>query len=125
MSDPRFQVERSTTAYVLVRATAAIDARTAAALRTVCAQLLREGRHFIALDVAESAVYGPQGFSTLIGLIRACRDRGGQLYLLGACATARRIVGYGPSGPGRSFRNRAELDGYLFARPADRQVRGG
>lgn len=125
MRESPFWVDRSGTAYVVVRATAVVDARTAATLRDTVRALLRGGRYFLALDLTASAVYGPQGFSMVLAVVRACRERGGQVYLIGASATARQILGYGPRGPGRAFRDRGELDGFLLSRPADREVRRG
>lgn len=108
MSD--FWVDHGGTAYVLVRARVVVDARTASGLRDVIAGVLRQGRRFLALDLADSAVYGPQGFSVLIGAVGACRTRGGDLYLIGASEMVARVTSREAGGPVRCFASRGELD---------------
>lgn len=123
MSD--FEVDHAGTAYVLVRARAVVDARTAAALREVVRRLLFvEERRFLAIDLTGTAVYGPGGFSPLIGALKACRDRGGDLYLIAPSQMVRRVVGYDARGPVRCFGSRAELDAALVGQFPAREVDG-
>jgi len=112
MSD--FELDYGGTAYVLLRVRTAVDARTAPWLREMIASVLREGRRFLAVDLTAGAVFGPAGFSPLIGAVRACRDRGGDLYLIGASETAVGVLGHDMRGPVRSFASRDELDRALL-----------
>lgn len=110
VSSDWFPVDRSGTAFVLVRAAAVVDARTAPVLREVLAGVLRSGRHFVALDLTGSAVYGPRGFSVLIGALKACRDLGGDLYAVGASETVCRVLGHDTRGPALVFGSVRELE---------------
>ena len=114
MSD--FELDHGATAYVLVRVRTAVDARTAAALREVIASVFREGRRFLAVDLTQGAVFGPQGFGPLLGAVKTCRDRGGELYLVGASPTVVGVLGRDVRGPVECFGSRAELDRALLGR---------
>jgi anti-anti-sigma regulatory factor len=116
-----FQLDHSGTAYVLIRACAVVDARTAGALRVVFASVLREGRRFVAVDLTGSAVYGPLGFAPLAGALRSCRDRGGDLYLVGASDTVRGVLGYETRGV-RCFASRGDLDRALSGAACSREA---
>lgn len=121
-----FEVDHSGTAYVLVRARAVVDARTAPVLREVVRRLLFvEDRRFLAVDLTGSAVYGPLGFSPLIGALKSCRDRGGELYLVGASGMVRRVLGHDVRGPVRCYTTRGELDAALLGASPAREVGRG
>lgn len=118
MSD--FWVDHGGTAYVLIRARVAVQSRTAVGLREVVGRELRAGRRFLAVDLSDSAVYGPRGFSALIGALKSCRDRGGELYLIGASPTVVGVLGHDSRGPVRCFGSRGELDRALSGCAAGR-----
>jgi anti-anti-sigma regulatory factor len=125
MPDAPFEVDYSGTAYVLIRARSVVDLRSAAALREVVRRLVFvEGRRFLAVDLTGSAAYGPQGFSPLIGALKGCRDRGGDLYLVGATDMVRRVVGHDARGPVRCYATRAELDAALLGESPAREASG-
>lgn len=114
-----FEVDHSGTAYVLVRARAVVDARTAPALREVVRRLLFvQERRFLAVDLTGSAAYGPQGFAPLIGALKSCRDRGGDLYLVGGSDMVRRVLSHDTRGPVRCYGTRGELDAALLGQSA-------
>jgi hypothetical protein len=92
-----------------------VDARTAGALREVVQRVLFvEKRRFLALDLTGSAVYGAEGFGPLIGALKSCRDRGGDLYLIGASDMVRRVVGHDTRGPVKCYGTRDGLDAALL-----------
>jgi len=112
---PDFELDHSGTAYVLVRARAVVDARTAPALYEAVRAVVRgEGRRFLAVDLTGSAVYGPRGFGPLISALKACRDRGGDLYLINPSETARRVIEHDTWRPVQCFGSRGELDRALL-----------
>jgi anti-anti-sigma factor len=114
MPEP-FELDHGVTAYVLVRAMAVVDARTAPLLRGVVRRILFvEERRFIAVDLTGSAVFGPQGFGPLIGAVKTCRDRGGQLYLIGASPTVVGVLSHDTRGPVECHGSRVGLDRALL-----------
>ncbi len=124
MPEP-FEVDHSGTAYVLVRARTTVDAHSAAALREVLREVLREGRRFLAVDLTGVAAYGSQGFSPLLGAVKSCRDRGGDLYLVGASEMVRRVLSHDMRGPVQCYGTRGELDAALLGRSPAREVAHG
>ena len=121
-----FELDHGSTAYVLVRVRTAVNERNAGLLRSMIATVFREDRHFIAVDLTDGAVYGPQGYGPLIGAVKTCRDRGGELYLIGASPTVVGVLGHDTRGPVRSYGSRHELDRALLGcSPAIEAVGGG
>lgn len=114
-----FELDHGATAYVLVRAMAVVDARTGPLLREVVRRILFvEERRFVAVDLTRSAVFGPRGFGPLIGAVKACRGRGGQLYLIGATPTVVGVLSHDVRGPVECHGWRVGLDRALLGRVA-------
>lgn len=111
---PKFELDYGATAYVLVRVRTAVNERNAQSLRQVIGSVFGEDRRFIAMDLTDGAVYGPQGYGPLIGAVKACRDRGGDLYLIGASSTVVGVLRHDTRGPVRCFGSRDELDRALL-----------
>jgi|SRR5580765_684856 len=120
-----FELDHGDPRYVLVRVRTAVNERNAQSLRDVIAKVFREDRRFIAIDLTDGAVFGPQGYGPLIGAVKACRDRGGDLYLIGASEMVRRVVAHDSRGPVSSFATRAELDRALLGRRPTLEAIGG
>jgi hypothetical protein len=114
MSD--FELDYSGTAYVLVRVRVAVPFApgSLAGLRGALGSVFRGGRRFLAVDLTAGAVFGPQGYGPLIGALKTARDRGGDLYLVGASETVVGVLSHDSRGPVRCFGSVDELDRALL-----------
>lgn len=100
--------------YVLVTARGDLGAGTSPLLAETFAEIRSERRPVVAVDLSAARVHGRHGLAPLIGALKSCRDRGGDLYLIGASPMVRRVVGYDTRGPVKCFASRGELDREVF-----------
>lgn len=105
-------------AYAFVRVRGALDDALAPLVAQTVAEAHSQGQHVIAIDLSGARVRGRYGLAPLIGALKSCRDRGGELYLIGASPMVARVLGHDTRGPVKCFDSLEQLDLALWGSDA-------